>query len=532
VTASRDLLDRYRGDPASFMRDVLRFEAWSKQVEIAEAVRDFDRVAVKACNASGKTAVASALVPWWLAGGPGSIVVTTAMTERQVKRVLWREVHQRYRNARGFFQGATVTDTEIFLAPDWFALGFSVDETESFQGFHGSRVLVIVDEASGVDERIFEAIEGVLAGGEAKLLLISNPLRTSGTFYDAFTKDRDLWKTITISAFDTPNLTGEETPGEVARRLVSRRWVEKAARRGEASNEYRIRVLGEFPSESEDTVVSLGDLQQAQAQRLQPGLPLALGADIARFGSDKTVIALREGNVIRVVAETSGRDLMQTCGLITETARRVQAVHGRWPIVVIDDVGLGGGVTDRLRELRDIPRIVDFNGGRKASSRDYPNRRSELWFRFAEVLPLLDVDPADEELAADLLAPTYSLASDAKRVVEPKANTKKRLRRSPDRADAVMLTCVVDPPSHPGRPARARVRISSPAGYRIPRVSVETALRDPLAEALAPYGITPYDSRATVLPASPAAVERALALDLPSNDPASELASYLEARSA
>ncbi|MGZ4380586.1 MAG: hypothetical protein ACXVZ3_04080 [Gaiellaceae bacterium] len=290
----------------------------------------------------------------------------------------------------------------------------------------------------------------MLAGGEAKLLAISNPLRTSGSFYDAFTRNRDEWKLLRISAYDTPNLTGEKVSKQASKRLVSRRWVERQAKRGEGSNEYRIRVLGEFPSESEDSVVSLGDLQAAHAQNLEPGFPLVIGCDIARFGSDQNVLSVRRGNVIRVARSYGGRDLMQTTGAITELARALTEEHGRRPVIVVDDVGLGGGVTDRLRELGEF-RVIDHNGGRKASSRDYPNRRSELWFQFAELLPVLDLDPADEELGADLLAPTYSLASDAKRVVEQKQLTKRRLRRSPDRADSVMLTCVFEPPQTPGR---------------------------------------------------------------------------------
>jgi hypothetical protein len=253
VTA--DKYARYRADPVAFCREVLRFEPWSKQREILEAVRDHDRVAVRACNASGKTAGASAVVLWSLAGGPGSVVITTAPTERQVKKLLWREVARRHRAARGFFHGATLTDTELYLAPDWFATGLSTDDTGSFQGWHGARTLVIVDEASGVDERIFEAIEGVLAGGHAKLLLISNPLRTSGQFYRAFTSERDLWHRITISAHDTPAFTREKVPREVGRRLVSRRWVGQAEKKwGPGSPLYAVRVLGEFPSTSDDTV--------------------------------------------------------------------------------------------------------------------------------------------------------------------------------------------------------------------------------------------------------------------------------------
>jgi phage terminase large subunit len=452
--AATELVVKYGNDPVGFMVDVLNFRPWSVQRQIAEAVRDHDRVSVKACNASGKTAVAAALVVWFLAGGPGSIVITTSATERQLRKVLWREIAQRHRAARGLLHGAVTTDVEITLAPDWYALGLASDQAEALQGHHAARVFVVVDEASGVEEEMFGAIEGLLAGGETKLLLLGNPLRTSGTFFDAFGKDAAEWELITISAYDTPAFTGEKVPRAVARQLVSKKWVERAAKRGEGSNEFLIRCLGEFPTEAEDTVVSLGDLQQAQQQNFEPGLPLVVGVDCARFGSDATVLAVREGNRIRVAKSYHGRDLMATSGAVTELARQLEQTRGRKPVIVIDDTGLGGGLTDRLRELAEYE-VVAFVAGRKARhSRDYPNKRSELWFEFAEALPVLDLDAADHELASDLLAPTFSLSSSAQRVVEPKSGTRKRLRRSPDRADSVMLTCVVEPPVRPGRTAQ------------------------------------------------------------------------------
>jgi phage terminase large subunit len=551
MSVATGMVSRYADDPVLFMREVLGFEPWSVQREIAEAVRDFDRTTVRACNASGKSAVAGALVPWWLAGGPGSIVVSTSSTERQLKKVLWREVQQRHRAARGLFHGATVTDSEIHMAPDWFAIGISTDEVEALQGFHGSRVLVIVDEASGVDEAMFSAIEGLLAGGDTRLLLLGNPLRTSGTFFDAFGKDRDDWHQITISAFDTPNFTGEKVSREVRKRLVSRKWVERAARRGIESNEYQIRVLGNFPTESEDTVVSLGDLQQAQAQNFEPDLPFVIGVDVARFGSDHTVLALRQGNRIRVVKSYQGRDLMQTSGAVLELARSVERAHGRKPVVVIDDVGLGGGVTDRVREIAEY-RVVDFNGGRRAaSSREHPNKRSELWFRFAEALPVLDLDANDQELAADLLAPTYWLSSSAQRVVEPKSNTRKRLRRSPDRADAVMLTIVVDPPARPGRPAARGGSVSNPNRMTTHRLdgrsrpqptttgrmavraeqargrSLFSSQRDPLLERLASLGLDVHGNGSHYASSHPSAHEPVVPFDAgPPHDADAELARY------
>jgi hypothetical protein len=385
-------------------------------------------------------------------------VVSTSATERQLKLVLWREVRRLFKEAGSYFAGAKVGEAEIFMEPGWFATGFSTDVPEALQGIHADRVLVIADEASGISEDMFEAIEGLLAGGDSRLLLIGNPLRTSGTFFDSFNSRRDEFHTLTISAHDSPNLSGEKVPRELRRRLVSKRFVDRLERRGVDSPEYRIRVLGEFPLRQDDAVVSLADLETAHTNNFEPGVPIIIGVDPARFGSDQTTVAVREGNRIRVVSARRGFDLMQTTGLVVDLARRLHEERGRRPIIVADVIGVGAGVVDRLRELGEFD-VRAFNASAAASRRkDYPNKRSELWFLGSEVMSLIDLDPADLELAADLLAPSYSFASDGGRVVEPKANTRRRLRRSPDKADAVLLTLVVQPPVAPGR-ARKRFTI-------------------------------------------------------------------------
>jgi phage terminase large subunit len=502
---SDDRFGRYRDDPVSFVEEVLGVHLYSRQREIVEAVRDHERVAVKSGNATGKTTSAACVMLAWLAGGPGSVVVSTSATEAQLRRVLWRETRRRFKQARGFFHGAVVTETEIRLRDDWHAVGFSTDTPEAMQGIHAQRVLVVVDEASGVAEDIFDAVESLLAGGDARVLLIGNPLRTSGTFFDCWHSKRDEWHALTISAHDTPAFTGEEVPRVLQRNLVSAKWVERLERRNPGGNEYLVKVLGEFPAQADDTVVARVDLEQAQAQTVEPGLPLIVGVDVARFGGDKTVLAVREGHRIRVARVSAGRDLMETSGAVIDLARQLHETNGRKPCIVVDDVGLGGGVTDRLRELNEY-RVVAFNGGGKASTRDAVNKRSELWLRAGEVMPLLDLDPVDEELAADLLAPTFSFASDGARMVEAKANTRKRLRRSPDRADAVLLTLVVDPPVAPGRarrgatilnPARAhrrigdrRVRRGTPTTVAHDRAAALHVRPDPVEETLAAHGVT------------------------------------------
>ena len=221
-----------------------------------------------------------------------------------------------------------------------------------------------------------------------------------------------------------------------------------------------MRVLGDFPSKNLKTVISLGDLEAAQRltlDYLEP--PVVIACDVARFGDDESIIATRFGRKIRIAEVLHGRDTMEVVGAIVRTVAEVKKPGVDFPTIVIDDVGVGGGVTDRLREVLAEKRsgtaqirVVAFNGGHTALMDDeYPNRRSEVWFQFAEELPTVDLDD-DEQLAEDLLSPEYKLDSKGRRVVEPKADTKKRLGRSPDRADAVLMTFAAGSPAsaHPG----------------------------------------------------------------------------------
>lgn len=183
--------------------------------------------------------------------------------------------------------------------------------------------------------------------------------------------------------------------------------------------------------------------------------------------------------------------------------------------MIVDDTGLGGGVTDGLRE--EGIQVVAFNGGARARRpRDFPNRRSEVWFTAAETLPLLDLDQLDEELARELLAPTFSFDSSGARVVEPKSNTKKRLRRSPDRADAVLLTLVVDPPVAPGRARKPSRSLFVAKGQIDTAPTVGDAVTDPFFA----HGIRVYDGADTA---------RAAGLTLPITVPASRNPPWLVA---
>jgi hypothetical protein len=155
---------------------------------------------------------------------PDAIVITIAPTGHQVRNILWREI-RRAHHQNSALVGGTLLRTSLELGDKHFAQGLSTDTPERFQGFHEGHILFVVDEASGVREGIFEAIEGSMTSADAKVLLIGNPTSLRGTFYEAFHKRRGLWKTIHISAFDTPNLVQNEV---VFPSLVTPKWVTDA----------------------------------------------------------------------------------------------------------------------------------------------------------------------------------------------------------------------------------------------------------------------------------------------------------------
>src|SRR5262249_35015622 len=154
-----------------------------------------------------------------------------------------------------------------------------------FQGHHAEHLLLVVDEAPGVDEAIFEAAAGFLTSPGAKLLLIGNPTKLGGEFYDAFHRNRGLYHTIHISAFDTPAFTAEQVPYSPRRRLVTPEWVEEHRRKwGEDSPLWQVRVLGDFPNTSDDSVLSLLAVEAARDRACPEGAPAVIACDVARFG--------------------------------------------------------------------------------------------------------------------------------------------------------------------------------------------------------------------------------------------------------
>jgi phage terminase large subunit len=446
VQAAEVIADRVRADPEWFAATILGDDLWEQPRAILRALaRPRARVAVKACHASGKTHTAARAVLWWVVSG--GIAVTTAPTWTQVKELLWSEVHKAHANAR-FPLGGTLLQTEYRLGPDNYAIGLSTDQGVRFQGWHG-RVLIVMDEAPGVKPDIWEAIEGIRAGGDVRILALGNPTIASGRFHDAFDKDRAGWATFTIDAFDAPNLAGltleqllalPDGDLDIAPRpyLVTRRWVkERHEEWGPLSPLWAARVRGRFPEQAEDALLSLAWLEEAGRREIEPGDSddWEAGIDVSGPGEDETALVVRHGPKIAHRKEWGEPDprgaVLAELAPFQEKLKRIK----------VDSVGLGYYFARHLEDHGYRGKIVDVNVGEAATDKEkYANLKAELYwglrqrFRDGGVCGL-----TDQRTVSQLAGIRYQHNARGQVVIESKDDARKRGVKSPDRAEAVLL---------------------------------------------------------------------------------------------
>ncbi|HEY9472225.1 MAG TPA: hypothetical protein VIS06_00065, partial [Mycobacteriales bacterium] len=262
---------RYAHDPVGWVHGRLHQTVWSRQGEIMQAVHDHRRTAVRSGHGVGKSHTASLTACWWLDTHPPgeAFVVTTAPTAAQVRAILWRYIRRNHK--RGNLPGR-VNQTEWLIDEELVAFGRKpADQDEdAFQGIHARFVLVIIDEACGVPEQLWIAADALTTNADCRLLAIGNPDNPASHFRKVCQAGSG-WHTLSISAFDSPNLTGEQVPAEVGLALVGREWVEEKAREWGVDNPlYRSKVLGEFSTDAPNQVVRTGDVA---ACRIDPETP-------------------------------------------------------------------------------------------------------------------------------------------------------------------------------------------------------------------------------------------------------------------
>lgn len=398
----RAALRRLRSDPVAFARVVLGLRPWSLQEEVLQLVARNSRVAVAGAHAVGKDWLASVALLWYLFTRPKAIVLSTAPTERQTRKLLWAAIHSHYRAAR-LPLGGVLRQLAIEISTDWYALGFTAVGPDQFQGFHAPSLMVVVDEAAGVPPAIYQGVDAVLTGEDSRLLLLGNPTSRRGPFFEAFHADHVA--SISIPATAHPNVAGGAAPIAGG---VSKAWIRHVRDTyGESSPFYLSRVLAQFPTDDLDALVPADAIASAMSRDAGTAGQPSAGLDVARFGSDATVLVVAQGGTITRLSSWRRTDLVHVADIV---ARAIADHHLDPALVAIDDTGLGGGVTDILRFQRDlIVRPVNFATKARRPDR-FANIKSEMFWNLRELLRLGAValgrvaDSADGRILAEQLS--------------------------------------------------------------------------------------------------------------------------------
>jgi len=438
-------------EPIRFLTEVLDVKkefVWDKMREIAHSVRDHQFTAVKAGNSLSKSYTVARLALWFLYTHYPSTVVTTAPSNTQVEEIIWREILAAHTQAKVPL-GGTVLKTSLDLQKDgtgrkWFATGFATrpdtvtQQATRVQGFHNENVLVIMDEAAGILPEIWDAVRKLLTTSRQKLCVIGNPTVSSGDFVNCF-KDKRFNK-ITVSVFDSPNFKQNK---EVIPGLSGREFVEQVKERyGEFSNYYKSMVLGEIPDEDVDALLQLSWIENAEKNEVHKKLPYTkkfLVWDVADGGEDSHIIKVFENTTEIDEIDIKGKKVEEVEPFVWRALRR----HGANTIIVDCD-GIGRVAYSLLEQSRDgKTTIIPFIGSDGAYDNTmFLNRRHEAHWRMRDMFERGELKISDNREQREELS-TIKLVPHRKGfiAIEKKEEIKKRIGRSPDRSDAIMMMC-------------------------------------------------------------------------------------------
>jgi len=434
-----DFIKKYKDEPNQFVKDVLSVHPDEWQAEFLDHIAKGERkISVRSGHGTGKSTAASWAMVWYLTTRFPCKIVVTAPTSSQLFDALFAELKSWIRNLPPYVgELFEVTSDRVVLkaAPSeaFISARTARAETpEALAGVHSQNVLLVCDEASGIDEKVFEAASGSMSGHSATTVLLGNPTRSSGLFYDTHHRVKADWKTMHVSCLKSPRVSDEFVR-------------EMEVKYGAESNQFRVRVLGEFPLKEDNTVIPADTVQSAQKRDIQsdPDTVPIWGLDVARFGADSSVLAIRHGNAITELISWKGLSLMELTGRVVDKYNNL-IPRQRPTEILVDSIGLGAGVVDRLQEL-DLP-VRGINVGEASSmSGTYLNLRAELWFKLKDWLAAKDCKlPVDSALFSELVSPRYQFTSSGKMKIESKDEMRKRGLPSPDKADAICLTLASD----------------------------------------------------------------------------------------
>lgn len=442
------LNERYKTDIKLWAKDKLGYHLWNKQVEIADAILKYKRVAVKSGHGVGKSFVASIIAAWWVdtRKDMDSIVVTTAPTQPQLD-IIWE--YLRSHQIKGGLLG------DISLENEWKddlrvkrAMGRKPSNTNehAFQGIHRRNgVLAIMDESCGIPDTIFTGVAAITTGKWDAALAIGNPDDINTPFGEIWKSNDPSWHKITINSYDSPNITGEEFPEDAAGGLVTQEWIDEHKRKwGEDSPRFRSKALGEFSMDGTNTLFPEGTLAMGRATELairQESKP-RLGVDVARMGGDYSVVYVYQDGVLRFVDKWNKTTLTETAARIIRHAFELGVDEVR-----IDGVGIGAGVYEMVANGSEARfETVGIIGNAAASDPDkWLNTRAEMYDTIRERMLNggIDIDEDDREMIDELGDLEYHFKNSRSVLqVASKEEIRAKTGKSPDFADAAMYAAM------------------------------------------------------------------------------------------
>ena len=433
-----DLIELWSEDHVLGIESLFDISLTNQQKDLVRLAADPNaRVAVSSCTGSGKTSCMCMLTLLYLMILPDCRILVTAPTSNSLERVFRSEIEKWFRRLPAQIQDLfELTQRKIEYKTKTFVhfaslVTASVEQKEALQGGHSESYVVICDEASGVSEEAFDILLGTLSTGSGgRFILVSNPVRSSGRFYEIFNRDLGSWKKLYFSAFDSPN--------------VNKGWIEEMEETyGTDSDLYRMRVLGQFPRVGVSQFISADTVEDAVRNTLDfrayNNFPKIMGVDVARFGDDLTVFVVRQGPKMVDFRTYKGLDTMEVSTKIAE----YQAMQ-RCAGIYIDSIGVGAGVADRCRQLK-LP-IRDVVVSNKSTEPDvYCNLRSQLWGKMREWLDNgadipREATEKETNLAAQLTSMEYGYNNKSQIQLLSKKDLKRLGYPSPDIADALSYT--------------------------------------------------------------------------------------------
>lgn len=455
-------------DPVRWAKDSLKTETWSKQREILRLLEVVPKVAVPSCHSAGKSKTAAIACARFLAKHvPGTArVVTTAPTMTQVRAVLWNEINQLHAETTDVLPGR-VNQTEWWIGGYMAGLGRKPADYNpaAFSGLHAEHILVVIDEAGGVPNDVWTSVSTLATNEGAVILAIGNPDDPLAEFKNVVDgAPENGWSVVRIPAWETPNFSGEPAAPIFKKVLLTPGWVdEHRLKWGEDSALWASKIAAEFPDESQMTIMRLVDIEYARnfdGTHPNPKMEdVQLGVDIAASGTgDETVIRERRGNRILRRWSVRSDEPDDISDLIYEAAEESGAT-----LIHVDATGVGFGFIADIRRRVPNAAVMPFVAAARATDpKQFENRRAEAHWYAREKLRHHDLDLSEaddlDELVSQMTAIRYRLKK-GRIIVELKDDVRKRLSRSPDDSDALLLAML--PPEGSGAPAHATVRSAS-----------------------------------------------------------------------